>query len=78
MKLIIQRLWSLDIGWDKSINLHTSWNQFINDLSLILSIKNPRKIMIHYLTKKREIRGFCDASETAYGVYVYLRETYNE
>jgi hypothetical protein len=42
-KIIIQKLWSLKLGWDESIpmDLHTLWNKFTFQLNLLQQLTIP-------------------------------------
>ena len=46
-KLILQRLWTLKLGWDESVppDIYTSWITFLSSLNHIRQIKVPRKII---------------------------------
>ncbi|XP_063911926.1 uncharacterized protein LOC135128776 [Zophobas morio] len=46
-KLILQRLWTLKLGWDESVppDIYTSWITFLSSLKHIRQIKVPRKII---------------------------------
>ena len=72
-KVIMQKLWSLNLDWDESISqaLHTSWENICKDIFEI----NNRIINRHVLsfeTDEIEYHGFCDSSEVAYGACIYL------
>lgn len=73
-KLILQRLWRLNISWDESVpvDLYTSWKEFVLQMSKLNDIEIPR----HVLCVKPigiQLHGYCDASEVAYGACLYLR-----
>lgn len=74
MKLLIQELWTNDIGWDQPVDdiLQKKWVELQNQLKSIEEIKVPRWC---YITGSTEIElyGFSDASEKAYGAVVYSR-----
>ena len=44
LKIIMQELWILKIGWDESIpqELHSGWENFVSDLTNLSSLKIPR------------------------------------
>ncbi|XP_033200231.1 uncharacterized protein LOC117162465 [Bombus vancouverensis nearcticus] len=73
-KMLLQRLWTLKIGWDESLpaDVHTEWSKYYAQLPLLNNVKFPRKTIIK-TTAEIELHGFCDASERAYGACVYLR-----
>ncbi|XP_033314632.1 uncharacterized protein LOC117213390 [Bombus bifarius] len=76
-KIILQRVWSLKVDWDKSLpaNLHFEWNRYYAKLPLLNDIRFPRKTIIKSAIEI-ELHGFCDASKRAHGSYIYLR-TFN-
>lgn len=73
-KLLMQRVWQLNLAWDESVpvDVHTAWTQYESQLTTIRKFKIP-----YYVICKREINyhvhGFSDASEKAYGACVYAR-----
>lgn len=73
-KIILQRLWQLQVTWDESlpIDLHTSWLRFCSQLSQIDSIRVPRHVVLPGSVNV-QIHGFCDSSLQAYGCCVYIR-----
>ncbi|XP_015437886.1 PREDICTED: uncharacterized protein LOC107193025, partial [Dufourea novaeangliae] len=73
-KLMMQRLWKMQIGWDETISqeLHAQWTSYRQELHNLDLIKIPRKVVVGCLAQV-ELHGFADASEKAYGACVYLR-----
>lgn len=73
-KIIMQKIWKLGIGWDESLplDLLTLWNQFCDDMKVVSEISVPRHTLNHQCVGM-ELHGFCDASEAAYGVCIYVR-----
>ncbi|XP_046749846.1 uncharacterized protein LOC124413362 [Diprion similis] len=73
-KILMQRLWQLNLRWDESlpIELHTEWMTYVNQLHAINDITIPRVVICRDPTVI-EIHGFSDASESAYGACVYIR-----
>ncbi len=77
IKIILQRLWELKIGWDSDIpdELLPTWSAWLSGLPAITAYPIPRftarsKVpVIDY-----QLHGFCDASKAAYGAVVYLRQ----
>ena len=70
----MQELWKLKIDWDSSLpaDLHTSWNQYYDQLIDISEIIIPR----HVLCKEPilvELHVYSDASRNAFGACVYVR-----
>ncbi|XP_011868252.1 PREDICTED: uncharacterized protein LOC105562212, partial [Vollenhovia emeryi] len=74
-KGIIQQLWKMQISWDESLpmDLQTKWSRYILDLQGLKKLNIPRKIIGGSQDARKEIHGFCDASEHAYGACVYMR-----
>ncbi|KAK2575356.1 hypothetical protein KPH14_000829 [Odynerus spinipes] len=68
-KIVMQRLWQLEICWDESLpqDIHTCWMEFRNELDQLDQIRIPRRILISN-AQRIELHGFCDASEKAYAV----------
>ena len=81
MKVLCQRLWEKEQAWDglapaDVIKEHGEWRK---ELPCLAEKTIPR---CYSLTKSgitsRELHGFCDASNTAYGAVIYLRTTYDQ
>jgi hypothetical protein len=74
-KMIIQKLWSLKLGWDESIpmDLHTLWYKFTYQLNLLHQLTIPRKVITFFPHELIELHGFSDASQQGYGAAVYVR-----
>ncbi|XP_076230267.1 uncharacterized protein LOC143176322 [Nomia melanderi] len=76
-KLILQRLWQVQAGWDESVSqeLSTQWLEYREDIQRIQTLKIPRCTMATNLdiNTRLELHGFSDASEKAYGACIYLR-----
>ncbi len=73
-KILFQKLWKLDCGWDDALpdQVREEWLQFRGNLHKIEEIKISRCI-VPAGARKIYILGFCDASEKAYAGAVYLR-----
>lgn len=73
-KLLIQRLWQAKISWDDNIpqTLENEWIKFRDNLQEIKEINIPRHVILPSCTRK-ELHGFGDASEKAYGACIYIR-----
>ncbi|KAJ0177932.1 hypothetical protein K1T71_006805 [Dendrolimus kikuchii] len=72
-KVIMQRLWKAQVGWDEHPphDLLKAWSEFYDGLQSMLPITTPRYTGF---CKARSIQivGFADASNSAYGCCVYL------
>lgn len=80
-KLMMQELWKNQIDWDETItdvNILKKWNEFINNLPLLKTLKIPRYLFDKKKIKKIEFVGFCDASEKSYAACVYARTMYDD
>ena len=78
MKILLQQLWQLKLGWDDPVpqHIHDVWLKWRSELTLI----SERHIERCYFPKTAaissfQLHGFSDASEKAYGGVVYLRMT---
>lgn len=62
-KILMQRLWQLQIDWDESLpaNIQTEWSNYQKQLSLLENFTFERHIS-QCSIKRFEIHGFCDAS----------------
>lgn len=74
-KIILQRLWVIEVDWDDEIpkDLALVWKQFLGDLTHINDIKIPRKVIGVNNPELHELHCFCDASQKAYGAAIYVR-----
>lgn len=75
-KIILQQLWKLKLSWDESLplDLHTTWIRYQEKMESMSLISIPRYVICPE-TQQIEMHGFCDASESAYGVCIYIRST---
>lgn len=73
-KRLVQELWKLKLDWDDPPppELCSQWERFQAELSALESIRIVRTIAVEGVSR-RELHGFCDASERGYGAVVYLR-----
>lgn len=74
-KLLLQRLWRIDTGWDDVIDDETSrmWRDICDQMQKVVDIRIPRRL--HTTPQsKLQLHGFADASMNAYGVAFYLRQ----
>ncbi|XP_031342802.1 uncharacterized protein LOC116170471 [Photinus pyralis] len=74
-KLLIQRLWLSNTGWDEEVaeSIKIEWTNFKIDLSMVEYLRIPRWMQYDQDQEKIELHGFCDASEKAYGAVVYSK-----
>ena len=68
-------LWQLAIQWDESVpqDIHTRWIAFRTQMSNSNQLKIPRCVKFNVHQPIVEVHGFCDVSQCAFGVCVYLR-----
>ncbi|UYV63877.1 hypothetical protein LAZ67_2005876 [Cordylochernes scorpioides] len=79
LKLLLQELWKLKIGWDEDIpaSIQRKWNTFEREMKHFQQISIPRCIFQrNLLISNMQLHGFCDSSELAYSAVCYLRITY--
>lgn len=73
-KLLIQKLWQLQLSWDEGIpeHINSEWRLFKAELPLLNSIAIPRYVLSENSTII-QLHGFSDSSSHAYGACIYLR-----
>ncbi len=81
MKMLFQDLCIDGTNWDDPLvgNLLHSWNQIINDLYAMKTIRVSRCYFSYanHGSLSYELHGFCDASSKAYAAVVYLRTVHH-
>jgi len=72
-KVLMQKLWSLNIGWDESLpqDVYSQWKGCRSSLSQLSELRIPRCIRKINSTGGIDLFGFGDASEKAYGACMY-------
>ncbi|XP_072400464.1 uncharacterized protein [Diabrotica undecimpunctata] len=77
-KVFIQKLWLNKLNWDDPLpeTLAKEWKRFINDLTLLESLKVPRNLFNSRQISKIEIHGFADASSKAQAAVLYFHTIY--
>ena len=81
LKVLLQKLWQLNLGWDDNIPTKLSgiWSTWRKELPLITS--NPIQHFYHSPDRQvhdLQIQGFCDASQQAIAGTVYIRSLYTD
>lgn len=73
-KILLQQLWENKLDWDESVPLHvaTIWNEYKNQIQAINNFTIPRYVGGENIIDK-QLHGFADASERAYGAVLYVR-----
>ncbi|XP_066600060.1 uncharacterized protein [Prorops nasuta] len=71
----MQSTWLLKLSWDEEIlkPVLSKWLKCYEQLRDLQSLHIPRWTRQSPTTRERELIGFCDASELAYGAVVYKR-----
>ena len=80
-KFILQEVWRIGCDWDHVIpeDIQKAWKNWINQLSSLRNLHNPRWIQsINQPPKKRELHVFSDTSSRGYGAVVYIRLSYED
>lgn len=72
-KIIMQKLWTININWDESLpqDIYYEWQNYRESLHNINELEIERNINPQNQGNQIDIHGFCDASEKAYGACVY-------
>ncbi|KAG8239269.1 hypothetical protein J437_LFUL018514 [Ladona fulva] len=70
----------LKLDWDESVpaKIHTEWIDFREQLLAIQWVHIPRNVTHGKETTDLQLHGFCDASEVAYGAFIYVRSVESE
>ncbi|XP_037957528.1 uncharacterized protein LOC119687322 [Teleopsis dalmanni] len=73
-RVLLQDLWIMKIDWDTVVpqQIGIKFENFINDLNNLKSIKIPRYVLQTDIINM-QLHGFCDASIRAYGCCFYVR-----
>ena len=74
-KIILQQLWKLKLGWDEKLpdDLQKQWSTWAKEINVLTDYSVPRHLgSPHGTIINRQIHGFGDASESAYGGVIYL------
>ncbi|XP_066582958.1 uncharacterized protein [Prorops nasuta] len=77
LKQLMQSTWLLKLSWDEEIPepVQSKWLKCYEQLCDLQVLSIPRWTGRSLTTRKRELIGFCDASELAYGAVAYERLT---
>ena len=76
VKILLQRFWEEGIGWDDPapLSICSVWEKWRSELPSLLSKSIPRcYFKKHKKAILKNLHGFSDASEDAYGAVVYMR-----
>lgn len=74
-KIFLSKLWQENLDWDASLSssLSAEWAEIYGQLNQINQINIPRWLNTSLKNIRNEIHVFCDSSQHAYSVAVYLR-----
>lgn len=74
-KMFLSKLWQQNIEWDDpfSPSLSKEWTEIVTQLQHINQIKIPRWLNTTSKNVLNELHVFCDSSQNAYSVAIYLR-----
>jgi hypothetical protein len=74
-KIFLQRLWLLQLSWDDTLpsDINSEWKELSPTLPVLSEISIRRNVIPVRDPTRLELRGFCDASEAAYGAVLYVR-----
>ncbi|XP_055842511.1 uncharacterized protein LOC129909455 [Episyrphus balteatus] len=74
-KIILKRLWFFKLDWDDEIpnELQNDWQNFLNGLKDLPSIRIPRWLKTMSTNHSFQLHAYCDASSNAYAAVVYLK-----
>ncbi|XP_066585612.1 uncharacterized protein [Prorops nasuta] len=77
LKQLMQSTWLFKLSWDEEIPepIQSKWLKCYEQLRDLQTLRIPRWTGQSFTIGKRELIGFCDASELAYGAVVYERLT---
>lgn len=79
LKMLLQKLWLLELGWDDAVPLDIKrvWNKTIANVSVLANLKVPRHALCTN-PSSIELHCFVDASKGAYGSCLYVRSIDND
>ena len=75
VKILLQRLWEVKIGWDDTVpsSIYDVWFQWISEPKMLATKHIPRcHFPQHFQVTTLQLHGFSDASEHAYAGVIYL------
>lgn len=78
IKILLQQLWSLKLGWDETPPHHivNTWNNFRIELQSLSQLSIPRHIGVPNDKVPITLVGYSDASAHAYACVIYCRIVY--
>jgi hypothetical protein len=80
-KILVQELWKLKTAWDERVpsDFLQNWQRWVTEAANVSKVMIPRAL-IPRLENPTEtsLQVFCDASQLAYGVVIYLRTVYED
>ena len=80
LKIIFQELWRHDLKWDQKLPTENfnQWKLWLSEAKLIKCVNIPRCYLpFSHSYENTTLHTFCDASDKAYSVVIYLRTEMN-
>jgi len=76
VKIFLQALWKLQLTWNETVSeeIHKAWKAFQYCKIELNTITFSRQVCMTQHTSL-QLHGFADASEAAYGAYMYIRSS---
>lgn len=73
-KIMLQRLWQLQLDWDQPVPqaIANEWFKFANSVKCLADLQVPR-LVLGDTPKFIEMHSFSDASQHAYGACIYMK-----
>ncbi|XP_055633065.1 uncharacterized protein LOC129773480 [Toxorhynchites rutilus septentrionalis] len=73
-KILLQLMWSKNFDWNQEVpkEFQDWWIQYRSEIQTLAVLKIPRRVMVDN-PRVLEFHVFSDASDKAYGCYVYLK-----
>ena len=77
-KMIVQRLWAVDLDWNQRIpdNVHCDFKQWVSEFKFLDALRVPRQYVASGTPSAYRLHILGDASKTAYACAAYLETNY--
>jgi hypothetical protein len=74
-KLMIQRAWAKEVGWDQVLDeeAHRDFQQWGKEVEILEQIRLPRKVTGNHKLNEVQLHTFTDGSQSAFAAAVFLR-----
>ena len=79
-KIILQQLWKLRLNWDEKPpdDLQEQWSIWAKEINVLTDYSVPQHLGSPNMVIDRQLLGFGDASESAFGGAIYLRTLHED